>query len=233
MAGKVKSVIILAGGLGTRIRSEIGDIPKCLAPVNNRPFIFYLLDQLLAANFERVILSVGYKAEIVEEAVGSSYEALQIRYIKEEVPLGTGGAIKKCLKNIEDESVLVINGDTFFDLPFDELTQFHQKTNASITLALRSLEDTGRFGKVQLDEYGKIIAFEEKKAGGPGYINGGIYCLERSILSKLPTAENFSFEKDFLAMLDTETELFGMVFDQYFIDIGIPADYQKFNAKHG
>lgn len=221
--------IILAGGFGTRLSMVVSDVPKPMAPINGRPFLEYLLDDLNEKGINRVILAVGYKKEIIKSHFKKKYKNIDIIYSDEDIPLGTGGAIKKALILAKDENIFIINGDTFFDVDLKEMYQFHKKNSSKLTLAIKEMEKFDRYGSLIL-EGDKIIKFEEKKCVDKGYINGGIYLIKKELLNK-EEKESFSFEKDILENKKFQIEKYGYKSEGYFIDIGIPEDYYKFQKK--
>lgn len=235
-------VIILAGGLGTRLRSVVQDIPKCMAPVAGNPFLFYILDYLSKqaflfqdgiGNIERVILSVGYKKDIIVrwlDARKNDYP-FAIDYAVEESPLGTGGAIKLAMEKCDSNDVLVLNGDTFFDVDLRVLYKEHYMyPTHSITLALKPMTKFERYGTVVLDEVNEVIAFREKSYCENGMINGGMYLINKNLLDLSEMPQKFSFEKDIFEKLIAGGNIYGCMMDRYFIDIGVPEDYRKANV---
>lgn len=217
----MKTAIVLAGGLGTRLQKVVKELPKPMAKIGNKPFLEILLCYLREQNIKKVILSVGYKKEMIQNYFGDSFCGLEILYSKEKTPLGTGGAIKKALRLVDEDFVFVFNGDTFFDVDLEKLKIFHQKNSADISIALKKMENFKRYGSV-LVENDKIVKFNEKKFTQNGYINGGVYILRRDTLKI--EEDVFSFE-EFLST--TDKKIYGLVCDGYFIDIGIPQDYYK------
>jgi D-glycero-alpha-D-manno-heptose 1-phosphate guanylyltransferase len=223
--------IILAGGMGTRLKGVVDDVPKVMAPVNGRPFLEYVLDYLSGYVMEHVVLSVGYKKEAIMEHFGSAYNDIRISYAIEEEPLGTGGAIKYAFDQIEGRKAFVFNGDTLFRLNLIRHFDFHQIRQAEVTIVLRDVDDVSRYGRVELDNDKKVTGFIEKgNAQGRGLINGGVYLINKRFLNKHPFPSTFSFEKECLEPLAGKEKIYGLVCKQYFIDIGIPEDYQK--AQH-
>jgi len=221
--------IVLCGGFGTRLQKVISSIPKPMAPVAGKPFLQYVLDYLHDQHIGHAILAVGYMRESIMDHFGSRYKNLQITYSVEEDPLGTGGGIMQACNYISGKKTFVINGDTFFDISLSALHQFHEKNDASLTIALKKMYDFERYGTVEINEEGKIIAFREKKHLDEGLINAGVYCLDPNIFSThLPPA--FSFEKEILEKEFAKGHVYGKAFDGYFIDIGIPEDYEKAQA---
>jgi D-glycero-alpha-D-manno-heptose 1-phosphate guanylyltransferase len=217
-------VLILAGGLGTRLRSVVSDRPKVLAEVAGRPFITYLLDRLGQAGFRAVTLLTGYKGEMVEEALGFTYQGLQLGYSVEETPLGTGGAIRAAARVIPCDQLLVLNGDTYFDVDYRDLVE--QTTPGSDLMACRQVADVGRYGAVQLDSTGRVKVLAEKGAEGPGLINGGIYILHREAIAAWPEPV-FSIEAEYFPNRLAMDQLYGVAAEEAFIDIGVPDDLER------
>ena len=227
-------VIILAGGLGTRLRSVVADVPKCMAPVADKPFLWYLLKYLTKYSVNRVILSVGYLREVIFEWVKEHKHEFpfEFDYAIEEEPLGTGGGIKLALSKANDSNVIILNGDTFFDVNLDALCQCHDSNDKNITLALKLMKNFNRYGTVSLDAMSKtIVSFNEKQYCAEGLINGGVYVINRNapVFEGLP--DKFSFETAVLEPQCAVHNLQGIIQDGYFIDIGIPEDYDKANSE--
>ena len=222
-----KEAIILAGGFGTRLRSVVPDLPKCMAVVAGRPFLSYVIDSLRAEGIQRFIFSLGYKSDIIEKYLEENYPTLDYVTVIEKEPLGTGGAIRLAFTKATEKNVLIANGDTLFKIRLSELDQFHHETQADCTLALKPMERFDRYGVVELEHGGRIISFHEKRFYEAGLINGGIYLLNRTAFLQLPFPEKFSFEKDYLEKYAGAGKLFGIIQKGYFIDIGIPEDFEK------
>ena len=225
-------VIILAGGLGTRLRSVVADVPKCMAPVAGKPFLWYLLKYLTKYPVTRIILSVGYLREMIFDWVEEHGHEFPFKfdYAIEEEPLGTGGGIKLALSKANDSYAIVLNGDTFFDVDLDILCQFHNNSETNITLALKLMNNFNRYGTVSLNTISKkIISFNEKQYCAEGLINGGVYIIDRKALIFEGLPDKFSFETAVLEPQCAVHNLQGIVQDGYFIDIGIPEDYDKAN----
>lgn len=222
-------LIILAGGLGTRLRSSVPNLPKAMAEINKKPFLKYLIDYFLEQNNFQIYISTGYKSEVIENFIKENYSNKNIKCVKEIEPLGTGGAIKNLIdkKYIgEDEDFFVINGDTFLDIRLEELSFFHYNNNCDITLTLFSMKDFDRYGSVELKN-NKIISFCEKKYCRSGLINSGVYMIHSNVFNKYKLPPNFSFE-EFLIENIMKMNIGGFVpKSKYFIDIGIPSDYEK------
>lgn len=222
-----KEAIVLAGGLGTRLKSVVKDVPKPMANINGRPFLEYLLSFLKEQNMEKVILSVGYKYEIIKKYFGNNFEGMKLVYSIEERPLGTGGAVKRSLSLTDNKEVFVFNGDTIFKINLEEFFLFHQKKKSVLSIALKFMRDFDRYGSVKIDDTGRIIGFEEKKYYKEGLINGGIYLLNREFFLNFNLKNRFSFEKEFLEKYYAVYKFYGLVFNDFFIDIGVPDDYEK------
>lgn len=219
--------IILAGGLGTRLQSVVQDVPKCMAPVNGKPFLHYLFDYAEQQGCSRVILSLGHKHEYILEWLKTQRRAFSIDYVIENEPLGTGGGIQLAIKAADEPVVFVLNGDTFFDVPLAELSAFHIQHKAETTLALKFMKDFDRYGIVNTDNAGAINSFEEKQYRAEGNINGGIYCIDVNAFLDKGLPEKFSFEKDYLEIFVRDNRFYGYLCNNYFIDIGIPDDYYR------
>ena len=217
--------VVLAGGKGTRLRSVVSDLPKCMAPVAGRPFLAWLLDDLREAGFDHIILSLGYKHEAVEAWVATRPDRDSITCVVEEEPLGTGGGVRLALRQAREDAVFILNGDTFFGVDYPAMQAFHRQSGAQATLALKPLRDFDRYGEVTLDGEGRITAFREKRPCAEGLINGGVYLLQRDALAEMP--ERFSLEKDYFEPQAESAGLAGFRSEGYFIDIGIPADYAR------
>lgn len=215
-------VIILAGGFGTRLSTVVKDVPKPMAPINDKPFLHYIFKELEHQNIKNVVLSVGHLKEVIQDFFQDNYLGISIQYAIENEPLGTGGGIKHAF-NFVEEDAFVLNGDTFFDINLSTL----KNEDADITLALKPMFSFDRYGTVEVDEAQRIISFNEKKHCEHGLINGGVYYFKKSLFDKIETDFRFSFEKDVLEKHLSDLQIQGKIFDNYFIDIGIPEDYKQ------
>ena len=218
--------IVLAGGLGTRIRERLADLPKAMAPVAGHPFLEYVLDQLLAGGFTHIILSVGYRHQAISEHFGERYRGAHIEYAVESEPLGTGGAIRYALPKGETEPVLVLNGDTLLGVDFRALYAWYHERPARLAVVLRQVDDVARFGSVNV-RGDTVLSFMEKGPRGPGLINAGVYMLHPGIFDAYNLPERFSFEVDFLQRHCAELKPRAFVTHAYFIDIGVAGDYDR------
>jgi D-glycero-alpha-D-manno-heptose 1-phosphate guanylyltransferase len=221
--------IILAGGLGTRLRSVINDLPKPMAPVNGKPFLHYIFQYLVRQEIKEVVLAVGYKHESIRDFFGDDYAGISIQYSIELEPLGTGGGIKQAFRIVQD-AAFVINGDTFFDVELHALKQFYIEKQADMALSLKQLQNFDRYGTVNINEQNRITEFAEKRLMTEGLINGGVYYMNKSLFDKIESPDKFSLEKDVLEKYVSTLKFYGIARSGYFIDIGIPGDYQK--AQH-
>lgn len=219
----ISGAIILAGGLGTRLKSISNNIPKPLMPINDKVFLDYPIHQLKKFNINNIYLSVGFNYELITDY----FKNTDIKYIIEDQPLGTGGAIKKALSQITDfENIIILNGDTYFDVDYDKLINLHLKTRSDITIASKMVLYPHRYGTMEIVN-DKIVNFNEKQEIDEGIINCGIYVINKSLLKYFPKSEKFSFEKEILESQTTKLKIITLVSDSYFIDIGIPEDYNK------
>lgn len=219
--------IVLAGGLGTRLQPVIPGIPKPMAPVSGKPFLHYILKWLDDNPVSRVILSVGYKWEVIYREFGNRFGSMELVYSVEDSPLGTGGAIALAMNKLSEDQFFIINGDTLFNAGLDQLLAFHQEGAFDLSILLKPMKNFDRYGTVGIDEHHKINRFNEKSPRKEGLINGGIYLANRKIETCFPAAKAFSFEKEFMETKLKELSFGGLVNDSYFIDIGIPEDYLK------
>ncbi|MHC1724262.1 MAG: nucleotidyltransferase family protein [Aminipila sp.] len=219
--------IILAGGLGTRLANVVSDVPKPMAPVAGKPFLQYILDDLIDKGITHVIIAVCYKKECIIDFFGSSYKNISINYSIEEKPLYTGGAIKKALSMCKEQEVFVINGDTYFDVNLKDMLLDASK-DVEILIAVKRMFDFSRYGEVKINSQKIVEAFNEKKYCKEGFINGGIYLIKRSCLTKFPEA--FSLENDYFPLILEQGKMKAFKSEGFFIDIGIPEDYKLAQA---
>ncbi len=219
--------IILAGGLGTRLQGVIGQHPKCMAPVDGKPFLHYVLDYLDRQGCTRAIVSLGYKHNVVMKWLESQPIYFELDVVIEDEPLGTGGGILAAMEEAESADVAVLNGDTMFVADLREQMKFHRERGASCTLALKEMQNFDRYGVVNTNDKGLITSFEEKQPRDRGMINGGIYMLNTAAFLGKQFPNKFSFEKEYLEQYVGEKKFYGFESKGYFIDIGIPEDYAR------
>lgn len=221
----IKEAIILAGGLGTRLKEAVPDLPKCMAPVAGKPFLFYVISYLRSQGIEKFIFSLGFKHQIIEAYLAEQFSTLRYEVVIEESPLGTGGAIRLACSKATNANVLITNGDTLFKIQVTDLEIIHLGNKADATLALKPMNNFDRYGVVEINNKNLITQFKEKQFCKHGNINGGSYLLNVSSFVRHSWPDVFSFEKDYLET--NRFHLSGSVQNAYFIDIGIPGDYIK------
>lgn len=219
--------IVLAGGLGTRLRSVVSDLPKAMAPIAGQPFLGYLLQFLKAQGMARVVLAVGYRSEMIRDSFGSRYQGVDLVYSVEDSPLGTGGALQQALPAIEGGFAFVLNGDTFLRLNYSTMTQaLGSRPDASLAVALRHVPDVSRYGAALVSD-GRIQGFAARGSHGPGLINAGVYLVARDLFQRYPMPAKFSWEADFLEARAAEVRPIAVECDAPFIDIGIPEAFEQ------
>lgn len=227
----ITEAIILAGGLGTRLKHILQETPKPMAPVNGKPFLSYLIDYLHDWGISRIILSVGYKYQDIHSYFTEKQGDIDLIYSVEDEPQGTGGGILKALDHLIGDDGLVLNGDSMFRINMDLFEVFHRSKNSLLSIALRYQEETGRYGRVEMDDRQRITGFVEKGEGtSGGWINGGIYLVNKTFFLENSQAERFSLEMDFLPRCIHSQRLYGYMAEGYFIDIGTPESYRR--AQH-
>jgi NDP-sugar pyrophosphorylase family protein len=234
--------VILVGGLGTRLRSLVADRPKPLALVGGRPFLCAILDQFAAAGLRRVTLSAGHRGEMVEAELGARYGPMELCHVREERPLGTAGAVRAALPHLRSSTLLVANGDSLCEADLPALLGFHRARSAAASLLLTRLVDTSRFGRVQCDREGRVTEFLEKDGrGGPGWVNAGIYLIERNTVESWPTTTPLSLERDVFPSLTSGRHrrepqngapcgIWAFAGGGRFLDIGTPESYRESEA---
>jgi D-glycero-alpha-D-manno-heptose 1-phosphate guanylyltransferase len=226
MTGKTTAVI-LAGGLGTRLRKVVPDIPKPLAEIGGRPFIEHLLDMLADYAIKDAVICTGHLAELIEERLGAGYRGIEITYSKEARPLGTGGALRLALPIIKKSRALVLNGDSYCPADIKKFYEFHNKKNADISMVLAKADSSSASGVVETDDNGRVVSFREKKEEkAPCMVNAGIYLLERALIRKIPPGAQISLEKEIFPLW-TDIKFFGFPCGAGLIDIGTPDGYKR------
>lgn len=221
--------IILAGGFGTRLQTVVKEVPKPLAPIGGKPFLYWLITHLQKNGVTSFIFSLGYLHHLSEDFLATEFPSLNYQCVVENEPLGTGGAIKLCLQNTLEKQVLIVNGDSFFNLSINGFYNNYIQTKSDCTIALKPMQNFDRYGSVEIDSNNRVTQFNEKKHCEDGLINTGILIFNRNVFlektSHLPL--NFSYEKDFLEPNMQSLKVSGYIAAEYFIDIGIPEDYYK------
>lgn len=230
------AAIILAGGLGTRLRSAVPDLPKPMAPIAGRPFLAHQLDHWIAQGVQQFVLSVGYRFEAIVDHFGDRYRDAHIRYAIERTPLGTGGALQLAVRELDgwtttDERFLLLNGDTYFDVKLAPLLAFAQARDADWCFSLFRAQEPGRYMGLAVEPDGRItaLAHDDQRCGR--LANGGVYLVHARALSA-PASESHtgarSLESDlFPAWLAGGQRFYGLPVDAPFIDIGVPHDYHR------
>jgi D-glycero-alpha-D-manno-heptose 1-phosphate guanylyltransferase len=218
----VTEAVVLAGGLGTRLRGALPDLPKSMASVAGRPFLAYLLQFLEVGAVRRVVLALGYKSEAIRSFFGTQYGRIELAYSVEEEPLGTGGALQQSLHQVQGEFAFVLNGDTFFRIEYPRFADvLSSPQQPQLAVALRKVDDASRYGAVVVAG-GRIQGFQARGIRGPGLINAGCYLLARNIFDRYPMPAKFSWESDFLEPRVAELQPIAFECDAPFIDIGVP-----------
>lgn len=227
--GSLKDVtgVILAGGLGTRLRSVLPDCPKVLACVGGKPFLAYLLEELGRQGLRQAVLCVGYRAEQIRQTFGSSYAGLRLAYAVETSLQGTGGALRDALPLAGSDPLIALNGDSYCQTDFPALWAWHQQRSAAATLLLRWVDDPARYGRVEIDPQGSVQSFAEKcPQAPPGWINAGVYVLSRAVIQSIPTGRPVSLEREIFPRW-IGRGLGGCPQGGQFIDIGTPESYAQ------
>jgi D-glycero-alpha-D-manno-heptose 1-phosphate guanylyltransferase len=222
----ITEAIVLAGGLGTRLKPVVADLPKSLAPIAGKPFLSYLLDFSKQQGIEKFIFALGYKSEQIEAFVNQYLSDGSYVFSNEEEPLGTGGAIYKACDLVSSSDTIILNADTFFGISFSNLAIIHELRKAACTIALKPMKAFDRYGAVDINNQ-IVTGFSEKKYHEAGLINGGVYALDKDSFLQKKFPRIFSFEKDYLEMEYRSRQILGMISEAYFIDIGIPEDYLR------
>lgn len=224
--------VILAGGLGTRLRSLVPDVPKPMAEVEGRPFLEYQLRYWIEQGIDRFVLSVGYKHEAIVTHFGGAFEGARVDYAIEEAPLGTGGGLLLAIEELRgEEAFLLLNGDTFFEVDLAALRRFHSEHLADLTMCLFESDRQGRYMGITLDENQRVVSLAEASLGG--LVNGGVYLVgSRSFAGmRWKGRSKISLESELLpAVKEAGKGLFGFRCNSRFIDIGVPEDYLRSGA---
>ncbi|MCW5579976.1 MAG: nucleotidyltransferase family protein [Luteimonas sp.] len=226
MSEAPREAIVLVGGLGTRLRPVVSDVPKPMAPVAGRPFLAWVLDHLHDNAVDRIVLAAGYRAECLVECFGDAWRGVELRYSIEAEPLGTGGAVRLAMAETRGHGVHVLNGDTFLRYSLPEMERGACVAGGDLSMALAHVDDVARYGAVEL-EGARVTGFSEKGRSGPGYINAGSYYLGPRAIARLPGAERYSFETEVLRPMAAEGRVAAVTDTRDFIDIGIPEDYRR------
>jgi D-glycero-alpha-D-manno-heptose 1-phosphate guanylyltransferase len=227
----MSSAVILAGGLGTRLRSAVPDLPKPMALVNGRPFLEHQMRYWVAQGVNHFVLSIGYKYQTIISHFGSKFEGANLEYVIEQLPLGTGGALLMAIEKLDkDKHFLLLNGDTYFSVELNVLTDFAVKNNADWCLSLYRTSESGRYMGVDVEPNGLISSFRSKNICLNKLVNGGVYLVKPSALNLMSfnPGKKISLEDDiFPNAIKLNHKIYGKEFAGQFIDIGIPEDYYR------
>jgi len=219
--------IILCGGLGRRLRSVVGDVPKVMAQVDGRPFLDLIIDNLKSQGVERIVLCTGYKADLIEDYYREHDFGITVDFSREEEPLGTGGALKNAHEIISSNPFFVLNGDSFLSVDLQAFLDFHTKKDSAASLMVSEVSASKDFGSLKMDETDQITDFCEKIEGSAQqWVNAGIYCFDQAIFSYMPEGEKFSLENDLFPKL-AGNKFYGYRVDKKFFDIGTPERYES------
>ena len=224
-----RQAVILAGGEGSRLRPITSRVPKPAAPLLGRPFISYILENLVRHGVDRAVFSTGYLAAAIEAEVGDGGRyGLEVRYASEDSPLGTAGAIKNAASELGPGGFLVLNGDILTDADLSAIVALHRERSAAATLLTTAVDDPSRYGLVDVRTDGRVASFVEKPDDdwpGPGLINAGVYVLEPEVLDLVPPRREFSIERGVFPSLAASGSLYAFVGTGYWRDIGTPQSY--------
>lgn len=224
------TAIILAGGLGTRLRGVVDNVPKPMAPINNKPFLEFIMDYWITQGVKHFHLSVGYMHEKIISHFKDNYKNIPITYTIEKTPVGTGGGLKLCLNSLPKcDNFLLLNGDTFFGASLEKIIKFHNKYESSLTMCLFKFDEPNRFGEIILDNSKNVLCIKSNSYSNSGYANSGVYFFNSTSLKKIFEKFNqnkLSLEDDIIsAFIRNKSVVKAIKFNKPFIDIGLPKDY--------
>lgn len=219
-------VVVLCGGKGTRLKEVVNDRPKPMAEINGHPFLDILIEYISSFGFRRFILCTGYMADFVRQYYSASETQVEIVFSPEDIPLGTGGAVKNAGKFIKSETFMVVNGDSFCPVKLSQFLDFHLVKDAIVSMVVTESEDVRDFGTICLDDSQRIVRFEEKKEGKKSFINAGIYLFEKELFPIIPSNTKCSLEYDLFPAL-VKQKFYGYVTQEKLIDIGTPERYEQ------
>lgn len=217
--------IVLGGGFGTRLRDVVSDIPKPMAPIGNRPFLEILLSRLAQKEFSHVILAVGYLSEKIINHFGNKFAGMDISYVVEDKPLGTGGAVRLAMTKVINDYVFVLNGDTFLDAEFSDIDQ-EWRNHQQVIMVARQVPEIQRYGALVVKDH-RLSGYHEKGQSGPGVINAGCYVLPVDALNAFELGQNFSIESEYFEKVYRDEFIRVIPTQGHFIDIGIPEDFER------
>jgi len=217
--------ILLAGGLGTRLHTVTGDrYPKSLAEVDGRPFIHYVIKYLESMGVNRFIFAVSHHAQMIIDSINNEFPELDVAFSIEKEPLGTGGAIKQALEHVQGKQVLVVNSDSFMEFSLSDFVKFSEERNADLSIICTQVEDVSRFGAADIADNAELVKFFEKGRTGSGFINSGIYFIDKEHPKLASLTGKFSFENELLS--NENIMVYAMKNKGLFFDIGTPDDFE-------
>jgi NDP-sugar pyrophosphorylase family protein len=224
--------VIIAGGLGTRLRPLTHNTPKPIVPVANRAFVIHQIEHLIKHGVDEVILNLHYLSNEIKKALGDGRRwGIKIHYSIERTPLGTAGAVKHAEKYFDDGPMVIFNGDVLTDINISKVVNFHREKKALVTLTLTEVEDPTAFGLILMDKTGRVKQFLEKPSWDmvtAKTINAGIYVVDPKIFKKVPKGKPYMFERDlYPALLEEGAPIYGYLSNAYWIDIGSPQKYKE------
>jgi len=220
------TAIILAGGMGTRLRGVVNDRPKVMAPVKEEPFMFIILETLVNSGIRNIVVSTGYKSSYIKKGIGDFYKGYRIYYSEENTPLGTSGGVSLAMSRFASEHYLVLNGDNYVDYSFDLFYDFYFKRDCDVLILVKKVDDAQRYGTVKFDKNNKVMAFKEKDPNiSAAFINCGVYLFRSSIIPLLPKQLPSSLEYDFFPDI-LDKNFYAFETNGRYLDIGTPESYE-------
>lgn len=231
MTAQPMDAVILCGGKGTRLKSVVSDRPKPMAALNDKPFLQLVMEYAAGYGFKRFILAAGYMGEVIEKHFSGAFPGYTVAVSHETQPLDTAGAVKNASSLIQTPQVLVMNGDSICRIDLRAFTEFHFSRGGRVSVAVAKVPDAGSFGSITMDSGGKILSFREKAGAGAGYVNAGIYILDKTVLDAVPPGTRYSMERDLLPALISGGEVYGYETESRLFDIGTPEGYREAGEK--
>ncbi|MDP8211894.1 MAG: nucleotidyltransferase family protein [Candidatus Zapsychrus exili] len=224
------TAVVLCGGQGSRLKSVTGQTPKVMAEFGQEPFLNFILNYLQEQGIRNIVLCTGYKADILENYYEANNQGLNIRFSKEDKPLGTGGALKNAIKMIESDPCFVLNGDSLCEVDLKALLDSYYKKETIAELSVSKVDNAEDYGSIVLNEENRIMAFEEKQSAENRYVNAGVYCISKRAFDLMPEQDKFSLEVDYFPKLVSK-DFYGFVVDNKFYDIGTPERFNEAQRK--
>jgi len=224
-------VVILCGGKGTRLKSVVSDRPKPMAALNDKPFLQLLMEYAAGFGFKRFILAAGYMADVIEKHFSGAAAGFDVAVSRETEPLDTAGAVRNASALIRTPQFLVMNGDSICRIDLRAFVEFHFSRGGRASVAVAKVADAGSFGSITKDADGRLLSFREKAAAGAGYVNAGIYILDKTVLEAVPPGTRYSMERDLLPALISGRDVYGYETESRLFDIGTPEGYREAGEK--